>query len=258
MPWSVRDYSRIMRTFWDDKARDDAHFYIATWLGYRRRRDESFFDPPESIADLLATHGYDVPPRARILEIGCGIRRMTRGLAQLFDSVHAVDVSWEMLLRAAGNLRGIPNVRLYQISGTDLALFRDNSFDFCFSYLVFQHIPEFGITCNYILEASRCLKPGGAFLFQVNNRPVAREYSWRVLRELSRWWRRWGWHTLLELRATLTRGPRGFDHPAWMGHCVTVPQLRQAVAAAGLELEGLQGEGTQYLWALARKPRASR
>jgi len=51
-------------------------------------------------ADLpLLTQG--VIPRLRLLEIGCGIGRMTRALAEIFGEVYATDVSGEMIRRGS-------------------------------------------------------------------------------------------------------------------------------------------------------------
>ena len=50
---------------------------------------------------------------------------------------------------------------------TELHQFPDQSFDFCYSFIVFQHIPDKKIVENYIREVSRILKPDCLFRFQV-------------------------------------------------------------------------------------------
>jgi SAM-dependent methyltransferase len=181
---------------------------------------------------------------------------MTRGLASLFGQVDAVDVSAEMVAQARDNLSPLSNVRIHETNGLDLGPFADGTFDLCFSYIVFQHLPSFEIVSGYMREAARVLKPGGTFLFQANNAPPDRDYAFAPARALSRLWRRYGWHNVLLLRALLTRGPRGFDHPAWMGHRVTVPQVEAGLAQAGLEVCSMSGRGTAYLWVRAQKPPA--
>lgn len=47
-------------------------------------------------------------------------------------------------------------------------MYKDDFFDFCFSYISFHHIAEFEAIANYIREINRVLKPGGMFMFQVN------------------------------------------------------------------------------------------
>lgn len=39
-----------------------------------------------------------------------------------------------------------------------MSLFHYDFFDFCFSFIVFQHIPDKAVTLNYIREAGRVLK----------------------------------------------------------------------------------------------------
>jgi hypothetical protein len=56
-PPSIAGASNAMKAFWDGRARDDAHFYIATWTGYRRPRSDAYFEPPAATAELLTSHG---------------------------------------------------------------------------------------------------------------------------------------------------------------------------------------------------------
>ena len=246
-----------MAAFWDQKAREDARFYIATWLGYKQPRSDSFFLSGDQVLGLLREHGYQVQAGSGMLEIGCGIGRMTRGFSELFASVDAIDVSPEMVRQARANLAAAPNVRVHLTDGVSLSLFANETFDFCFSFIVFQHFPEFAITRSYLLEAARVLKPGGTLLFQVNNLPAPTPYRWAPLRLLSTLWRRYGRHALLELHAWVTRGPRGFDHPAWIGHSVQLAELEEALAAAGLDIVSMRGQRTPYLWVHALRREAA-
>ena len=50
-------------------------------------------------------------------------------------------------------------------------MFQENYFDFCYSIIVFQHIPSKEIVLNYIKEVSRVLKPKCIFRFQVMGNP---------------------------------------------------------------------------------------
>ena len=65
---------------------------------------------------------------------------------------------------------GISNCEILENNGTDLSLFSDNYFDFCYSFIVFQHIPDKKIVEEYIKEVSRVLKPGCLFRFQVRGK----------------------------------------------------------------------------------------
>ena len=102
-----------------------------------------------------------------ILEIGCGIGRILIPMRKIFGNVTGIDISSEMVLLGQKYVSDIPNCNIVENNGTDLAEFSDNSFDFCYSFIVFQHIPEKQIVENYIKEVSRILKPSCLFRFQV-------------------------------------------------------------------------------------------
>ncbi len=51
-------------------------------------------------------------------------------------------------------------------NGRDLAVLESEMFDYCFSYTVFQHIPDPEIVWNYLREIRRLLRPSGAFQVQ--------------------------------------------------------------------------------------------
>jgi ubiquinone/menaquinone biosynthesis C-methylase UbiE len=164
---------------------------------------------------------------------------MTRAFARRFGTVNAIDISPEMIDQGQSYLADCSNVHLSVSSGTDLRQFDNASIDFCFSYIVFQHIPDPTITLNYISEIGRVLKPGGIAYFQVNT----------DMRPLNRLRRR------LQLRNRLQRllGGPNYISPAWAGSALRVDTLRQAIGTAGLKLERLTGVGTQYTWVLCQR-----
>jgi len=102
-----------------------------------------------------------------VLEIGCGIGRILIPMRKIFGNVTGIDISSEMVLLGQKYVSDIPNCSIVENNGTDLAEFSDNSFDFCYSFIVFQHIPEKKIVENYIKEVSRILKSSCLFRFQV-------------------------------------------------------------------------------------------
>ena len=119
------DWSQAMKRDWNDRARQDAKWFINT---ARLAQPEKDFDKDGArdvdrlvVSDLaLLTQGKD-PKQLRILELGCGIGRMTKHLASLFGEVHATDVSGEMINRAKERLTGTSNATLYETNGYDLA-----------------------------------------------------------------------------------------------------------------------------------------
>ena len=105
--------------------------------------------------------------KMNILEIGCGIGRILIPMRKIFGNVVGIDVSSEMVKLGQKHVANIPNCSIVENNGVDLSEFSDNYFDFCYSFIVFQHIPDKKIVENYIKEVSRILKPECFFRFQV-------------------------------------------------------------------------------------------
>lgn len=162
---------RKMQRDWDARARTNARHFVAT--GQDRWSDDEFFASGERTAaeqiltDLPNICQGKTPGEMRVLEIGCGVGRVTRALAQLFGEVHAVDISGEMVARAREALRGLPNAHVYQNNGIDLSVLPVLPFDFAFSVIVFQHIPSYDVIESYVREVHRVLETGRLFKLQV-------------------------------------------------------------------------------------------
>jgi cyclopropane fatty-acyl-phospholipid synthase-like methyltransferase len=160
-----------MRRDWDERARENARYYVATTK--EQWTDEEFFESGErTVAEQILNDMTNIcqgknPSEMRILEIGCGAGRVTRALAAQFGEVHAVDVSGEMVEQARHALAPRPNAHVHQNNGVDLTVLGDQIFDFAFSTIVFQHIPSREVIEGYVREVCRLLRPGALFKFQV-------------------------------------------------------------------------------------------
>lgn len=228
-----------MRDFWDERAREDAYFFVDNRLVYGRPDEERFWAAGVSDLDLLlGAAGARLDPGDAVLEIGCGLGRLTRALAERAGSVTALDVSAEMLVRAQELNPALDNVRWIQGDGTSLAGVEDATVDACVSHVVFQHIPDPQITLRYVGEMGRVLRPGGWAAFQVSNDPAVHRRR-PLLRD--------------RLRALVGRAPRGQADPAWRGSAVDLEDLRAAAAAGGLAVERTAHEGTQYCVVMLRR-----
>ena len=115
-----------MRAEWDSRARENARYYIAT--GQAEWSDDEFFESGrenvrrEILTDMInICQGCD-PKRMKVLEIGCGLGRITRALAETFGAVYAVDISGEMVAQARKALADLPNVHIFQNNVMDLAV----------------------------------------------------------------------------------------------------------------------------------------
>ena len=87
-----------MREFWDERADEDAFFFVDNELSYGAPDLERFWARGTEIVDsILAITGAEIRPQDRLVEIGCGVGRITRELARRAAHVDALDVSARML-----------------------------------------------------------------------------------------------------------------------------------------------------------------
>ncbi|MDA8071296.1 MAG: class I SAM-dependent methyltransferase [Actinomycetota bacterium] len=244
-----REVERTMRDYWDAKARENAMFYIHSELDYAHSDPEAFWrSGEENLERTLGLFDDHVLPGDDVVEIGCGMGRMTRPLALRAGKVIGVDVSEEMVRRAREALADLTNVTLFVGSGIDLAGIPDASADVVYSFIVFQHIPDPAITCRYVRDIGRVLRPGGWTLFQVSDFPAIHraeshpgQHAWR--------------NRLAQIRG---RRPRGCLSSPWLGSAVARRDLLRALAAGGLVLDGTVGDATQYCFVRAHRPGGNR
>src|SRR5437667_2691487 len=163
MKASKSNASSAMRQDWNERARKDAFYYVATW-----RQDwtlETFLESGEEEYRKLVQPVLDelqfVPEGGSMLEVGCGAGRMTASFARRFATVYALDISEEMQNLAMQHLAGLSNIHWMLGDGTNLAANPNESVDFVFSYLVLQHLPAEDVALTYVSEMLRVLKQGG-------------------------------------------------------------------------------------------------
>lgn len=230
-----------MASFWDQRARENALFYVDNRLDYGRPDEERFWTGGQEALDhILGSLGVEIASGDHVVEIGCGVGRVTRAIAARADRVTAVDVSGEMLARARA-WTDADNISWLQNDGATLAEIPDASADVCFSHVTFQHLPEADITLGYVREMGRVLKPSGFAAFQLSNDPGIHA-------------RARGPNISQRIKALVGQAPRGQEHPAWRGSAVSLQDLRTAAETAGLAVERIVGEGTQFCLVLLRRP----
>jgi len=233
---------RDIAAFWDRRARENALFFVDNSLDYNAPDEQAFWAGGETVLDaVLSAVGASLRPTDRVVEIGCGVGRLTRPMAARAASVTAVDVSEEMLAQARRLNEGLPKVTWMLGDGVSLAGIPDGTADACVSHVVFQHIPDPAITFGYLRDIGRVLRPGGWAAFQVSNDPGIHRRRLGVAR------------TRLALASALGRAPKGQAHRAWRGSAVTLEDLRRAVDAGHMDIERLTGEGTQFCMVLTRR-----
>ena len=232
-----------MREFWDERAREDAFYFVDNRIQYKDPDAEELFWSlgRDDLNGLLTSLDLSIRPTDEVVEIGCGVGRLTRVIAEHAASVRALDVSAEMLAVARREHAHLQNVAWIQGDGVSLSGIDSGSADLAISHVVFQHIPDPAITLAYVREIGRVLREGGRAGIQVSNDPQA--HSWNF-----------GWRD--RLKARLGRGPRGMSGEPWLGSAVTVDGLAEAARAGGLTIERTTGEGTQYMLVRLEKARS--
>ena len=229
-----------MERFWDARAREDALWFVDSRLDYGDPDEDAFWAGGEEALDrLLEALGASIEPTDVVVDLGCGVGRLTRPLARLAARVTAIDVSGEMLADARRLNPALENVEWVKGDGESLAPIADASVDACISHVVFRHIPDPAITLGYVREMGRVLRPGGFAAFEFSNDPTAHVVPER--------------EGHARLAAALGRGPRGLTDAAWLGSYVDLDDLHRAAAEAGLEVERVVGAGTALCAALLRR-----
>jgi SAM-dependent methyltransferase len=230
-----------MRRYWNERAVENAAWYVDTTLSFDEPDMERFLSEGARIVRDALDGAPVAPARNEVaLEIGCGLGRVAKSLAERFDRVIGVDISPEMLERAR-QLVDEPRVELLLGDGASLAGVEDASVDLVLSFTVLQHIPDPKVIEAYLREAGRVLRPGGVLVFQWNNEPGHRRWV------VKRWWL-----TALQ-RSGLRPEHRRRHAPQFLGSRVPLGRIERALADGGLTLAGVRDPGTLLAWAWAQR-----
>jgi SAM-dependent methyltransferase len=217
--------------FWDAAALENAAWYVAT--AYTEESSAFFAQGARETDELLRFCAVDVVPGDVLLEIGCGVGRMTGRLAELSHRVIAVDVSTEMLAHARANLRQHDNVDLVAVPGDGTLPLAAASVDVVFSYIVLQHVPSAEAQMRYLRESLRVLRTGGRLAIQIRAPGAV-----SAIHE-------WVGHT-----AHFAQGRRTLDR-AWRGARLRQPQVL-ALARPNIEV-AVRRSGHRHSWVVARR-----
>ena len=219
-----------MAAFWDERAREDAYFFVDDRLQYGSPDTERFWADGERVIDTMFAQ-VDAPavqPDHVVLDIGCGLGRLSRALAARAARVVAVDVSSEMLARARELNAQLTNVEWVHGDGQSLP---DVEVDVVVSFVVFQHLPDAAIALGYVREIGRVLKPGGWAVLHFSNDPSVHVRKQSLGRRLA---------------VAVGRAPKGQRDPRWRGTAVDLDELRATAQEAGLSVEAVANPGTQF------------
>jgi SAM-dependent methyltransferase len=174
--WRKRRVNSVNR--WEQFAQENAEWYILTEERFREGADAAAFyaSGEESARDLYQRVAASLPGHRRAVEIGCGVGRLTFPHSRIFDEVHAVDVSPTMLQRLRERDGGSGKVRTFL---PDEAWDEAAAADYCYSIMVFQHIPEEAVIVDYLQRIATTLKPGGIAQLHFDTRLASITYLLR-------------------------------------------------------------------------------
>ncbi len=211
-PWDPRR-GRDYKSFWNSLASTSEGAVIGV-LGSAMSEEEIQQRSARSleiIGSILALSG-----REEVLEVGCGIGRVARGLAPHCRRFTGVDISENMIAEARRRSPGLSNVEFLALQKSDLSRFPDASFDVVVFEIVLIHLARED-AFRYLCEARRVLRPGGTAYCQFYN---------LLHRE--------GWEFFL----------RNVRHGEIMGEALvsrprfsTAPEVRKMVEEAGLVID---------------------
>jgi SAM-dependent methyltransferase len=161
-----------MKQDWDRRAQVDPYYWVAaTQEADLQSYESSAQTDCEGFLKYFLGGNWDESlakdkfKDQALLDLGCGIGRMTAPLANYFQRSVGVDVSEQMILKAKELHQSITNAEFICNSGTDLSMLADGSIDIACSYSVLAHLPA-DVTEAYFLEIGRILKTAGFFRYQ--------------------------------------------------------------------------------------------
>lgn len=181
----------------------------------------------------------------KMLEIGCGVGRLSRSFSYNFKEVHAVDIDQDMVNLSQILHRDRKNLYFHKVDGSRLSFFEDNYFDYVFSYYVFQHIREIKDIASYFKEIFRMLKSDGLFQIQVRRKLPGFSRNIVPVKLYN--------HILHKKYDYFFDKFRGKKWDRNRGCRLSPVMLKDLIRCANLELLEIKGDRDSELWCYGRK-----
>jgi len=225
-------YEEWMRNDWELRAKKSPFYFIRT---VKNQSEEEFWKSgyadrnsileSKSIKEKLGKKLDNL----KVLEIGCGIGRILIPMSEKFQESMGIDISQEMVNIGKQKTKNYPNCKILLNNGMDLSGLSSNYFDFCYSFIVFQHIPKKLIVKNYIKEVARVLKPNSCFRFQVRGIHLVDPIKLRLLEKI-------GEKELI------------CSEDTWLGVQFSSQEMQEIAEEFSFEIIEESGEDTEYYW----------
>lgn len=153
---------------WDGLGRTDPYWAVLAYPerhggGWAGDEDAFFATGRIAVDEVMATlTRLDAGPqrRERALDFGCGVGRLSQGLAAHFEQVEGIDIAGSMIERARSH-NAFPDTVTYTLNErSDLTVIPSDSVDLVLSIIVLQHMNN-DLKAAYLREFLRVLRPGG-------------------------------------------------------------------------------------------------
>jgi SAM-dependent methyltransferase len=132
----------------------------------------------DRVLGMCKSHGVNVS-YGRLLDFGCGVGRMTRAFSHHFESCVGIDISEKMIELAREFNSRQPRCE-FIVSKEAVLPFAKKSFDFVFTVIVLQHLPNRCMISQYIAEFLRVAKDNGTIVFELPSQvPLRRRIQLR-------------------------------------------------------------------------------
>ncbi len=223
----------LSKDFWNRKARENALWYVSSYGSYARRDENEFWQSGQTIwNEIKVAIGYSPALCHTVVEIGCGVGRLTRAISPEVGTVFAQDISEEMLKIAEA--QHLTNVTCMSTNGSDLASVKSCCADLVLAYCVFQHLPSLSVLGQYLQDMVRVAKPDATVAFTIT------PWTWRsALLPLLRSRRR-------VLDFFTDSGPKELWRREWVG---IRPSMQKVLALSPLPLKVKNlGGGRTLFW----------
>jgi SAM-dependent methyltransferase len=207
--------------------------------------EEFWISGSEALESDLRAVTSAIEPGDSVVEIGCGVGRITRALAAEASSVRALDPSAAMIHRAWRLNAHLQDVEFIVGDGSTLRPLADSSAGVVYSHDFLKTVSDSAVALGYVREIGRVLRPGGWALFHISNTTEAKERR-RALGALVR-----------SIEALAGRAPKKPSRPQRPGPLIGLEQLAQAAAAGGTDVSRVADEGTASCLIRLDKPVAS-
>jgi glycosyltransferase involved in cell wall biosynthesis/SAM-dependent methyltransferase len=217
MPNLRLEHGTNMAADWQARAVDNPLYWIAM-----TENEDDFKRLGNEAIEKYIFNDVEVDSDATVLEIGCGIGRLLLPIGEKFHKLYGVDISPRMIELSKQYLSQFSHIHTSVNGGSDLAGFDNDSIDFCFSFVCFQHIPDRKPIEDYIREAFRALTPGGVFKFQIDG--------------------------------AVRKGRNRMQGETWVGVCYTPEEIATVCKQIGFSVLYITGAGSQYMWVMLQKP----